>query len=525
MKNINEILKNKLKDHLLHTRKSSSDMPSYTVDKHKLGEVISILKENDARFITMVGTDERANENYFGLYYVFAFDQTAELVTIHIDIEEEDSSFPSVTNLLPNCNWYEREVHDLLGLIPEGHPQLAALILHDDWPEGAYPLRKDYSLEQMQRREESQNWFQTEYIGEGITEIPVGPIHAGIIEPGHFSFGVAGDAILHLDAQLFFKHRGLEKRSEGMTLQEGVLLAERICGMCAVSHAVAYSMAIEKMSDTKVPLRAQQLRMIYLELERLYNHIGDIGDICSGAGFHIGTSHGARLKECLHQLNEQLVGNRFLRGTICLGGVSVDLAAHELDYLRNRLMEIRWDFRDVINIILDHEITTERMKTTGILPKRIAESLEVVGPAGRASGREIDVRKSHPYLQYKQFDFSVPTYKNGDVLARFQVRIDEVFTSFELILQLIEFLEEGDIATEIGFIKPFSFAVGMTESALGENVHWLMVNDAQTIERYRIRSAAYHNWQAVPASVKGNIVPDFPIINKSFELCYACCDR
>lgn len=525
MKRLPKKLIKKLKKYTLHVGEIQSPIKTFTIEKENLLEVIRLIKAHDARFITMVGTDERKQDREFGLYYVFAFDERHSLITIHIQISVTDTTFPSVTNLIANCNWYEREVHDLLGLKPKGHPNLSSLILHDDWPDGFYPLRKDYPLKQKLHPESSQNWFQTKYEGEGITEIPVGPIHAGIIEPGHFSFGVAGDLILHLDAQLFFKHRGVEKRAERMTLEEGLLLAERICGMCTASHAVAYSLAIEEMSKTEVPRRAQMLRMIYLELERLYNHIGDIGDICSGAGFHVGTSHGARLKESLHQLNEQITGNRFLRGAIALGGVRQDLVSHELDYLDIELTDIRRDFREVINIILDHEITIERMTSTGILSNQTAKGLEVVGPAGRASGRNIDVRKSHPYLLYNQFDFTLPTYERGDVLARVKVRIDEVFNSFELILQLINELEDGPIQTAIGKIEAFSYTVSMTESALGENAHWIMVNEQGTIERYRIRSAAYNNWQALPTSVEGNILPDFPIINKSFELCYACCDR
>src|SRR5699024_2260669 len=216
---------------------------------------------------------------------------------------------------------------------------------------------------------------------------------------------------------------------------------------------------------------------------------------------------------------------RFLRGAVTVGGIRRDPLSREINYLASGLRKIRRDFHEIINIILDHEITVERMTTTGILTSETTEELEVVGPAARASGRNIDVRKSHPYLLYDEFNFTVPSFEQGDVLARVQVRIEEIFESFSLISQLIDALENGPIKTEVDTIKPFSVGIGITESALGENVHWIMVNEQGTIERYRIRSAAYNNWQAVPTTVKGNIVPDFPIINKSFELCYSCCDR
>src|SRR5690625_1722314 len=288
----------------------------------------------------MVGVDERSLHGKFSLHYVFAFDDYGFFLTLKSYVTEEDPTFPSVTKELPVCDWYEREVYDLLGLKPEGHPNLHRLILHKDWPDHTYPLRKDYPLEKMQAFEQSQEWFSTTYEGEGVTRVPVGPIHAGIIEPGHFQFGVAGDVILHLDAQLFFKHRGLEKRSEGMSLEKGLLLAERICGMCSLSHAVSYAQAVEQLAQVTIPKRAKYLRMIFLEMERLYNHIGDIGDICSGAGFHFGTTHGARLKEELQQLNEKITGHRFLRGLISLCGVRRDIAEHEFLFLQTRLEKI-----------------------------------------------------------------------------------------------------------------------------------------------------------------------------------------
>lgn len=493
--------------------------------KENIPVLCQTLKNAQGRLLTMVGTDERETMDHFKLYYVFAFDTEGALITVISSITEADPTFPSMSEQFPVYDWYEREVHDLLGLKPVGHPNLKPLILLQSWPEGHYPLRKEYPVDQMQKQIENQDWFPTTYEGDAVTEVPVGPIHAGIIEPGHFRFGVAGDMIAKLDAQLFFKHRGVEKSMEGMSLEQGIFVAERICGMCACSHATSYAQAVEKIAGVEITGRAKFLRTLFLELERLYNHIGDIGDICSGAGFHLGTAHGARLKEVLQQLIEQLVGHRFLRGVITLGGVRKDIKKHELAYAHEKLAEIKKDFRELVNIILDHEIMLDRMATTGYLTEDLAKELEVVGPAARASNRKVDIRKSHPYLAYDQLDFSVATYDKGDVLARVHVRIDETFESYSLIKQLIQNMPAGDIQVPITNVPENQFSLGWTESALGENVHWLKTGPNNTIDRYRIRSAAYSNWQAVPDTVVGNIVPDFPIINKSFELCYACCDR
>lgn len=495
------------------------------IEKDALPEVIRYLKNKKGRLLTMVGNDERQIHEHFKLYYVYAFDQEQSIVSVEVTINETEPNFPSLTEQLPALNWYEREVHDLLGLKPLNHPVDKPLVLLQSWPKGNYPLRKDYPVDLMQEHIEAQDWFLTTYEGEAVTEVPVGPIHAGIIEPGHFRFGVSGDMILHLDAQLFFKHRGLEKRAEQQNIKDVLFIAERICAMCATSHAVAYAQAIEQITKTLIPKRAIYLRMLFLELERLYNHIGDIGDICSGAGFHFGTVQGARLKEELQQLNEQITGHRFLRGTISLGGVRCNLKKHEVTFMHSKLIEIKKDFRELINIMLDHEITVDRMATTGYLTKEDADDYEVVGPAARASGRRVDIRKSHPYLAYDELSFELALHDKGDVLSRVHVRIDEVFTSFSLIQQILQRLPDGDIQIELGEVEPYKIGIGWTESALGENVHWIMTGPDATIYRYRVRSAAYSNWPAVPQAVVGNIVPDFPIINKSFELCYACCDR
>lgn len=494
------------------------------VAKAHLPGVCRYLKTLGGRLLTMTGADERALHGAFALYYVFAFDRERGFVTVRAEVEENDPVYPSVTPELAACDWYEREVHDLLGLKPLGHPNAVPLVVHGDWPEGHCPLRKDYPVNNMPPRAEERDVFIT-YEGEGVTQVPVGPIHAGIIEPGHFRFGVAGDTVLHLDAQLFYKHRGLEKKSEGMPLEQALFLAERICGVCALSHAAAFAQAAERIAEAAVPPRAQYLRTLFLELERLYNHVGDVGNICAGAGFHFGTSHGARLKEELQRLNEQVAGHRYLRGVMALGGVRRDVGADELNHLQRVLTRIEQEFRELTDTILNHEIVLDRMATTGRLSRDLAESLEVVGPAARAAGRAVDIRKSHPYLLYDQLPFTVPTYTDGDVLSRVRVRIDEAFQSFALIRRLIENIPGGPIVTAIDTVPAHEWGLGWSESPRGENVHWLMTGPDGTVYRYRVRSAAYSNWPAVPHTVPGNIVPDFPLINKSFELCYACCDR
>ncbi|MCF6093064.1 NADH-quinone oxidoreductase subunit C [Microaerobacter geothermalis] len=495
------------------------------IDREEIPEYCrQLIHRSNARLFTMVGNDEREIHGNFVLYYTFLIDGSKDLITLKASVPENDPCFPSIASQFPAANWYEREVRDLLGLVPLHHPDPRPLVLHGDWPEGLYPLRKEFSADLKPPRVESRETFM-EYEGEGITQIPVGPIHAGIIEPGHFRFGAMGDTILHLDARLFYTHRGLEKSSEGKSVQHALLIAERICGVCSLSHAVSFAQAVEALAQAEVPVRGLYLRSLFLELERLYNHIGDIGNLCAGIGFSFGTSQGAIMKERMMQLNEKLTGHRFLRGMISLGGVKQDLSEEDRKGTLATLENIETQFRRLMDILLNHDIVIDRMKTTGILTKEMADSIQVVGPAARASGRNIDVRRDLPYAAYREVDFDVPIYDKGDVWCRMKVRMDEVFQSLGIIGQLLENLPSGPIQREIGSLTPYQWAVGWTESPRGENVHWVMAGENNTVYRYRIKSASYSNWPAVPLTVPGNIVPDFPLINKSFELCYACCDR
>ncbi|MHB8125160.1 MAG: hydrogenase large subunit [Desulfitobacteriaceae bacterium] len=474
--------------------------------------------------LQLTATDNRIPHGYFRLFYSFANDEEKFLIVVSASVEETDPIFPSITDLIPAAHWYELEIRDLFGLDPSGHPEIKRLAVHKDWPKKMYPLRKDFSLVDKVPRTEGQFSFKN-IEGEGVIQIPVGPIHAGIIEPGHFRFSAVGDSIINLEAKLFYTHRGMEKLSEGKTPFEALPLAERICGACSFSHSTSFCQAIEKVSETEVPTRVNFIRTVALELERLYNHIGDVGNICAGVGFAFGTMHGARLKEDIMILNERVFGSRFLRGINTPGGVRRDITAENRDLILVNLAKLEQEFRELACILLDSDSFMDRADSTGILSYRIADELHAVGPAARASGVDRDARRDHPYAAYDQVSFKVPVYEDGDVSARFKVRIDETFESIKIIRQVLELMPEGELSKSLGVMTPFAYALGITESARGENVHFIMLGQNGTIYRHMIRSASYCNWQVVPWTVPGNIVPDFPLINKSFELCYSCLDR
>jgi Ni,Fe-hydrogenase III large subunit/Ni,Fe-hydrogenase III component G len=476
-----------------------------------------------APLATMVGLDDRQGSGAFRLAYVFAAGD--RWVSVETDVDPGRPVFPSVTAMMPAAHWYEREVQDLFGLVPEGHPDPRRLVFHENWPPGVHPLRKDFdpSLAAPVSSPESPRFHHLH--GEGIVEIPVGPIHAGVIEPGHFRFAAVGEMVLHLEARLFFTHRGVEKVAEGRSVRHGLLLAERACAVCACSHAVSYCQAVESIAGLAIPPRAAVLRSVFLELERLYNHIGDLGNLCSGVGFAVGVSHGLQLKERLQQLNERISGHRFLRGVCTLGGVARDLDEVARHDVLATLRSVEHDCRRFVELLRSTDPLQERFADTGVLPTETARLFGAVGVAARASGVDRDARRDHPHAGYAGLDLPISVRSAGDVQARAQVRINETFVSFGLIRTLLGRLPDGPLTVALPPLPSYRVGIGVTESPRGDNVHWVRTGPNGTIDRYRIRSASFCNWPVVATAVPGNMVPDFPLINKSFELCYSCLDR
>lgn len=477
--------------------------------------------------LAMFASDERALNGCYGVYCLFDGETADELVTVKKLVAADGPlTFPSLTPILPAAAWYEREIHDMFGLTPVGHPDLRPLVLHENWPAGLYPLRKDFDPAQVVP-DADKPFPMLHAHGEGVFEVPVGPIHAGIIEPGHFRFSQAGESIIRLDAKLFFTHRGIEKAVEGKTPDEALPLVERICGVCAVSHALSFCQAVEGLTGTAVPARARLIRVLAAELERLYNHVGDIGNLGAGLGFAAATSNGSRLKEGLLRLNEAVAGNRYLRGLVVPGGVAMDVPAGLRREVAAALAEFEPDFAELVGLMKENDAFLDRVNTTGILPFTAARDLGVVGVAARASGVDWDMRRDKAYGGYDELDFAVPVERSGDVAARLWVRVEEAGQSLRLIRQALERIGAAgpELAAQVPPAAAWSAGAGWSESARGANVHWLMMGEDNRVWRYFARSASYPNWPALTVAAPGNIIPDFPLINKSFELCYACLDR
>lgn len=475
----------------------------------------------------MFGADETLQGGGLAIYCLFYNKEKRDLDVLKTEFDPEgDLSYPCLTTLLPAAAWYERELHDMFGFVPEGHPDLRPLVLHESFPEGFHPLLK--RLPKNIKVHGKRDYEMMASHGEGLFEVPVGPIHAGIIEPGHFRFSQAGEAMLQLDAKLFFTHRGIEKAVEGKTVFEALPIVERICGACSVANTLSYCQAVEKLSEARIPYKAWLIRTLAAELERLYNHVGDTGNICAGVGFSPVISMGARLKEYLMQLNEMIAGNRFLRGMIIPGGVAYDVDDSMLEEIEEVLRTVADTYKDMEHIMWEQSNFVNRIRTTGHIRENTAFDLAMVGVGARASGSTRDSRRDLGFGIYDELEFDVITETAGDVEARIKVRIREVAESMKIIRQVISKLRRDSsslLAVELGSLCKLEGSWGISESARGDNLHWLRLDEKGKLDRLFVRSASYPNWPALTVAVQGDIIPDFPLINKSFELCYACIDR
>jgi Ni,Fe-hydrogenase III large subunit/Ni,Fe-hydrogenase III component G len=490
-----------------------------------LPETCSLLTRSlRATFTTLVANDERSHNGTFVLSYVFSVPTDDLFLILQVPVDPRHMEVPSVSPVLESANWFEREVKDWIGIV--AFPNIYRLASHPDWPEDVHPMLKDFDPRTSVPRVRGS--FDFKHVdGEGVFEIPVGPVHAGIIEPGHFRFSVAGEPIINLDLQLSYTHKGTEKIAEGMSPQRVVFLAERVSGDSSFGHAVAFCHCLERLSGCEVPRRAAVIRTVLLELERLYNHTGDIGGILLDVGFAAGAAVAFELKERLLQLNELLTGSRLLRGVAAIGGVRRDPEDTPLkrQALADMLVRGRRAFEELVGLIMSSSSVLDRLETTGILSHTDAYRLGITGIAGRASGMNRDYRRDHPHCAYGPLTFQVHTYNEGDVLARMKVRIDEVRESFALVEQLQRHDPGAPALTGVVTVPPLQHALGYVEGWRGEIVHWAMTDAEGNIFRWKITDPSFHNWRAITVAVRNNIIPDFPVINKSFNLSYSGNDR
>jgi Ni,Fe-hydrogenase III large subunit/Ni,Fe-hydrogenase III component G len=467
--------------------------------------------------ILMVGADRRRDQEGFAVHYLFAPSRGGWFVHATVAVDPESAEIPSLATFHYPASRFEREIYDLFGIRARGHPDPRPLVRHAFWPEDYFPLRKDAAPRDF--HDDGRAFPFQQVGGEGVYEIPVGPVHAGIIEPGHFRFSVVGETIIDMKSRLYFTHKGTEKLFEGRTPDEGVELAERVSGDTSVGHALAYCQAVEALSGTVVPARARYLRVIFLELERLYNHVGDFGMIANDTGFAVAHAHCFRIRERLLRLNKRLTGHRLMRGALSPGGVRADLPAG-LDVVS----EVRGalaDFDEIVEISLGNTLVADRLEGTGRLAAQTARDHGVLGFVARASGLDIDARRDHPFAAYGELVFQVPVLDSGDVKARTLVRVQEARESVRLIEQAVAGLPAGPLASGLASLPAFEPAFALVEGWRGRIVHWLMSDASGRLERVKILDPSFLNWRPLSYALLKNIVPDFPLCNKSFNQSYS----
>ncbi len=494
----------------------------FEVPASEIEEMVNNLYKNhnlDLKIITAV--DERQENGSFKIFYIFGSPKENIFIIPFIQLKNI-SEFPSISKSIHEAWNYERKIRTFFGLDPKGHPDTRSIILHENWPKNLFPLRKDFKFKESQNKNKKEDYFQ-KVEGEGVYEIPVGPIHAGIIEPGHFRFNVAGEEILSLEPRLGYTHKGIEKLFETLPLNEKIRLSEKVSGDSSFSHSLAFCQALESLSDKKIPESAKYLRVVFSELERMANHFGDIGAIMLDTGFNFGGANGARLREMIMQINKRYGGNRFLRGINKIGGVTKNINIENRNNLIRELEYIAKDFSEVISIAEKSGSLLNRLKDTGILKYQIAKDHGVVGIIGRAVGILKDTRKEYPYAGYDNINFEIAHETSGDVYARFYVRIKEIYSSLAIIKEALgKIPEEKEISSlENSPFKKNTISISITEGWRGDIVYFVKTDSLGNITRVDIRDPSFLHWPTIEHAGPGNIVPDFPLINKSFSLSYS----
>ena len=461
----------------LVVRADSSQFPTSlaacTVPGDRFADAGGEMKKAHALLVAEWATDETAFGRGYGVYACYRW--AKDCLIVKAGLPAADPSFPTLTASYAPAFRFERQMHSLMGVHPAGHPDLRPWIAHEDWPAGVFPLRKSFDPSQpLVRGSGVYPWIRTE--GEGVYEIPVGPVHAGIIEPGHFRFHAVGEDVVNLEERLGYVHKGIEKRFESLPWEQGHRLAGRVSGDTTVAHALGYCMALESMGGGAVPERAHWMRALLLERERIANHCGDLGAIANDAAFSFLWYQMAHLREQLLRTNRKLFGHRFMMDHVVPGGVAGDLPAEGRTTIERELDGVLVEFERLVTIYDDNASLEDRVRETGVLSPKKALDLCVVGIVARASGINHDCRVFNPFPPYdrpEEIELNVPVLISGDVHARAWVRVLEVRESVRLIRYILEHLPEGPVLAPLAPPPPGVAGFAAVEGWRGEIVYWL----------------------------------------------------
>ena len=496
----------------------------FQLDPARLPSFARAIQDEGGQLLALWGADDRHLGRGYAVHAAFL--SSVGLIWSSSDLAGESPRYPDLAHIFPQADRMQRAACDLLGIRARDAADDRKWLRHKAWTEDEFPLRKDFSPLATHRSPlpEADAYPFRRVDGDGVHEIPVGPIHAGTIEPGHFRFSIIGDRILKLEERLGYTHKGTEKRFEGLDLATGAKLAGRVSGDAHTAFSWAYCMAAESACGCHVPDRAAWLRALFLEIERVANHLGDLGYLGNDVALAFGFMQFWRLKEDWLRLSARLFGHRYLFDCIVPGGVATDIDNAGRAELRALGERIAGEVRELKHIYDEHTGLQDRFAHTGIVKPELAARLGLTGLAGRASSQAWDARVQFPSAPYDQLDVAMAVQKSGDVLARAEVRFAEIFESLRLIGQLLARLPDGELRAPCAPAGTPCEGLGWIEGWRGPTIVALRIAADGTLDRVHPHDPSWQNWPLLEVGVLGNIVPDFPLINKSFNLSYSGVD-
>jgi formate hydrogenlyase subunit 5 len=461
------------------------------------------------------------------LTYVFYNDAGSAWVYVELRLDARTTAVPSISGLIhgPSVDWHEREAEDLFGLRFAGHPRLGEFILHEDWPEGVNPMRRDFDARQrLEMREPDPKWEPPTVVeAPGSFAMPIGPVFSDFAESAHFLLETVGEDVIHTIPRFFYKYRGVEKIAEGQQADRALLLAERFSGTSAFAHGMGFCQAVEAICGTAVPPRARALRTILAELERLRHHAAAITGICNSTALAVATSQAALIEEDLLRLSCATTGHRYLFGLVAPGGLARDLSDETCADLEAAVESIAERLRDLHQMLRYSSSFLDRLEEVGIVTNETAISYGLVGPVARASGLPRDIRKLFPYAGYNGVEFNVSVEQEGDGYARLRVLFHEAEQSARIIHETVPGLPVGPVGSRVGWRA--GAALSAIEAPLGAAFHWIRLKEDGSVSRYHITPPSFANWHGFHLAAENFAFQDFPIILASFGLSNAECDR
>ena len=491
------------------------------VDSSRWVDAARDVREAGGRLVALWGADNRDRDDTLAVYAAFAAKDGLAVLELHVPVS--DPAYPDLSGLFPAAGRMQRAVHDLLGVVAAEASDTRRWLRHSAWRKDEFPLRRDFDVHAT-RTVGTDDYPFVRVEGDGVHEIPVGPVHAGIIEPGHFRFSVVGEKVLRLEERLGYTHKGVDRRFGELSIGEGHRLAGRISGDSTVAFAWAYAQAAESAADIVPPPRARWLRALMLERERVANHLGDLGALGNDAAFGFALAQFMRLKEDWVRLNATAFGHRFMMDRIVPGGMACDLAREDGPRIVLQASAITSEVHALRSIFDEHSGLQDRFLTAGRVTPELAHELGLAGLAGRASGQAHDLRVDRPTHPYESLDVKKVVYKAGDVAARVNARFDELFESLRLIAAIVENMPPGPAHVAMPTPAAGAFGVGWIEGWRGESFVALEAGEDGMIRHCHAHDSSWQNWPLIEHAVMGNIVPDFPLINKSFNLSYSGTD-